>query len=108
MQFLLEGFDDYLFHLHDQLLKELKKNQDYQEVMRKVEQLEEKYPLLKQIFSGENVTCSCELSFEVREAIKQYVEMRMDMQDCLDIKYYLRGHRDCFLYLMKCGIMEGG
>ncbi len=106
MQLFLEGLDDYLFHMRDQMLKELRKNEQYEAVKLESEELEKKYPVIQELFATEREGGTLDLDEKVQKAIRRYVELRMDMQDCLEIKFYLRGHSDCIRYLLQCGLIE--
>lgn len=106
MQRILTGISEYLFHMYDELLKELKQTEDYRNDSRAAETMEDKYPIIRHILEGDHIKRECRLSEEVQAAIKEYVELRVNMQDDLQIKYYLRGYHDCILLLVKCGILK--
>lgn len=107
MQRILEGMSEYLFRMYDELLKELKQTEGYREDRKKTEQLENQYPIIREILEGNHIRQEMVLSAEVQAAIKEYVERRVNMQDDLQIKYYLRGYHDCISLLLKCGLMKG-
>lgn len=106
MQRILEGIDDYLFHMYDGLLKELQQTADYQADSKEAEAIENKYPIIREILEGNHIRQGKVLSVEVQRAMKEYVELRVNMQDDLQIKYYLRGYHDCISLLLKCGMLE--
>lgn len=106
MQRILEGIDDYLFHMYDSLLKELQQTADYQEDSKEAEEIEEKYPVIREILEGEHIRQDKVLSVEAQKAMKEYVELRVNMQDDLQIKYYLRGYHDCISLFLKCGMLK--
>lgn len=106
MQRILEGIDDYLFHMYDGLLKELQQEADYQEDSKEAEAIEDKYPIIREILEGDHIQQDKVLSVEVQKAIKEYVELRVNMQDDLQIKYYLRGYHDCISLFLKCGMLK--
>lgn len=106
VQRILDKIDEYLFRMYDGLLKELKQTECYRDDSNKVEKLENKYPVIRKILEGEDIHKELVLSVEVQKAIKKYVELRINMLDDLQIKYYLRGFRDCISLLLKCGLLN--
>jgi len=92
--------------MRDQMLKELRKNEQYEAVKLESEELEKKYPVIQELFEAEREGGTLDLDEKVQKAIRRYMELRMDMQDCLEIKFYLRGHSDCIRYLLQCGLIE--
>lgn len=106
MQRILEGNSEYLFRMYDELLKELKQTGEYREDSKNADKIENKYPIIREIMEGSHIQKERVLSAEVQEAIKEYVELRINMQDDLQIKYYLRGYHDCISLLLKCGLLK--
>lgn len=106
VQRILEGNSEYLFRMYDEMLKELKQTEDYRNDSKEAEAIEDKYPIIRHILEGDNIRQERVLSEDVQTAIKEYVELRVNMQDDLQIKYYLRGYHDCILLLLKCGILK--
>lgn len=105
MQRILEGNSEYLFRMYDELLKELKQTEDYREDSKNADEIEDKYPIIRDILEGTHIRQERVLSVEVQVAIKEYVELRVNMQDDLQIKYYLRGYHDCISLLLQCGLL---
>lgn len=97
--------DDYLFRMYNELLMQLQQEEHYKDLLDEVQNLESKFPIIREIFEGENIGIDYNLSCEERSAIKKYVELRLDMQDDLQIKYYLRGFHDFLILLFKCDIL---
>jgi len=106
VQRILDKIDEYLFRMYDGLLKELKQTECYRDDSNEVERLENKYPVIRKILEGEDIHKELILSIEVQNAIKRYVELRINMLDDLQIKYYLRGFHDCISLLLKCGLLN--
>lgn len=106
VQRILEGNSEYLFRMYDEMLKELKQTEDYRNDSKEAEAIEDKYPIIRHILEGDNIRQERVLSEDVQTAIKEYVELRVNMQDDLQIKYYLRGYHDCISLLLKCGILK--
>lgn len=106
MQRILSGLDEYLFHMFDELLKELEQEEEYRADSYEAEMLEKKYPVIRRILEGDRIRKKCRLSEEEQQAMKRFVELRVNMQDDLQIKYYLRGYHDCICLLIKCGILD--
>lgn len=106
MQRIMEGNSEYLFRMYDEMLKELKQTEDYRNDSKEAEAIEDKYPIIRHILEGDNIRQERILSVDVQTAIKEYVELRVNMQDDLQIKYYLRGYHDCISLLLKCGILK--
>lgn len=106
MQRILEGNSEYLFRMYDELLKELKQTKGYREDSKNADEIDDKYPIIREILEGNHIQQERVLSAEVQTAIKEYVELRVNMQDDLQIKYYLRGYYDCISLLLKCGLLR--
>lgn len=106
MQRILEGNSEYLFRMYDELLKELKQTEDYREDSKNADEIENKYPIIREMLEGTHIRQERVLSVEVQTAIREYVELRTNMQDDLQIKYYLRGYRDCISLLLKSGLLK--
>lgn len=98
--------NEYFFRMYDQLLKELKQTEDYRNDSEEAEKIEDKYPIIRHILEGDNIQQECLLSVEVQTAIKEYVELRVNMQEDLQVKYYLRGYHDCISLLLNCGLLS--
>lgn len=101
----MEGNEEYLFRMYDELLKELRQTEGYREDSKKADKLEEQYPIIREILEGEHIRQDIVLSAGTQTAIKEYVGLRVNMQDDLQIKYYLRGYHDSILLLIKCGVL---
>ena len=43
---------------------------------------------------------------EAQTAMKEFVKLRINMLDDLQIKYYLRGFHDCISLLIKSGVLN--
>ncbi len=106
MREIREENNEYFFRMFDQLLKELKQTEDYRNDSEEAEKIEDKYPIIRNILEGTNIGQECLLSVEMQAAIKEYVELRVNMQEDLQIKYYLRGYHDCILLLIRCGLLK--
>lgn len=106
MQRILNELDEYLFRMYDELLKELKQTECYRDDSNEAEKLEKEYPVIRQFMEGESIEKELVLSVEVQNAIKKYVQLRNNMQDDLQTKYYLRGLHDCILLMVKCGLLN--
>ena len=106
MQRILEGNSEYLFRMYDELLKELKQTGDYREDSKNADEIENKYPVIREMLERTHIRQERVLSVEVQIAIREYVELRTNMQDDLQIKYYLRGCHDCISLLLKCGLLK--
>lgn len=106
MQRILDKMDEYLFRMYDELLKELKQTQYYRADSNEAEKLENKFPVIRQILEGADIQKELVLTEEVQNAIKKYVKLQTDMQDDLQVKYYLRGFHDCILLMVKCGLLN--
>lgn len=47
-----------------------------------------------------------ELTEQEQKAFKEYVALQEDMQSMTEGEHYYRGHRDCLLYLLRCGMLK--
>lgn len=106
MQRILNELDEYLFRMYDELLKELKQTECYRDDSNEAEKLEKEYPVIRDVLNEVSIQKELVLSLEEQNAIKRFVELRNNMQDDLQIKYYLRGLRDCILLMVKCGLLN--
>ncbi len=106
MQRILEEMDEYLFRMYDGLLKELMQTESYRNDSDEAGRLEDKYPIIRQILEGEVIQKELVLTVEAQTAMKEFVKLRINMLDDLQIKYYLRGFHDCISLLIKSGMLN--
>jgi hypothetical protein len=102
----LENLDEFFFWTDDELLKEASRDDEYRDLKREAEKIRGKFPIIDELMESANWKHPCQLTPEERRAIGRYMEIRRNMKNCMERKYYFRGHRDCLKYLMECGMLE--
>ncbi len=102
----MADLNDFFFYTREELLKELKGDMDFLDIHNKIGRLEKKFPIILELFEGRNMEKAVELTEKDRKAIWRYVELKREMQDEIELKYYYRGQRDFLLQLHRCGIFE--
>lgn len=98
--------EDYFFYMRDEILKNLKTDREYHEYYRDVSRLQEQFPIIDRLIEGQNLGQKVELTVKEQKAFKEYVGLQEDMRDMTEKEYYYRGHRDCLLYLIRCGMLQ--
>lgn len=101
-----EHMGDYFFHMRDEILKKLKTDKVYQDDYREANRLREQFPVIDRLIEGETVGQKMELTVQEQKAFKEYADLQGDMWDMTEREHYYRGHRDCILYLIRCGMLE--
>lgn len=98
--------EEFFFHTYDQITKEIEKDTDYKSLYKEAKELSEKFPVIEKLFHNGDITETGEVTIETLEAIKRYITLKREMQDMIEKGHYMRGHRDCLLYLLHCGILN--
>lgn len=98
--------EDYFFYMRDGILKKLKTERVYHEYYREANHLREQFPIIDKLIEGQNMGQKVELTRKEWIAFKEYADLQGDMQDMTEREYYYRGHRDCLLYLIRCGMFD--
>ncbi len=98
--------EDYFFYMRDEILKNLKTDREYREYYRDVSRLQEQFPIIDRLIEGQNMGQKVELTVKEQKALKEYADLQGDMRDMTEKEYYYRGHRDCLLYLIRCGMLQ--
>ena len=101
-----EHMGEYFFHMRDEILKKLKTDKMYQDSYREANRLREQFPIIDRLIEGENMGQKVELTEQERKAFKEYADLQGDIRDMTEREHYYRGHRDCILYLIRCGMLE--
>lgn len=101
-----EHMGEYFFHMRDEILKKLKSDKIYQDNYREANRLREQFPIIDRLIEGENMGQKVELTEKERKAFKEYADLQGDMWDMTEREHYYRGHKDCILYLIRCGMFE--
>lgn len=101
-----EHTGEYFFYMRDEILKKLKTDKIYQDDYREVNRLREQFPIIDRLIEGENMGQKVELTEQERKAFKEYADLQRDMRDMTEREHYYRGHKDCILYLIRCGMFE--
>ena len=98
---------EFFFHTFDAVIKGLEKKQSYKELYEETERLSKAYPIIgKLLYDGNIKDLQGEITQQEFEAIQTYVKLKYDMQNQIEIEYYFRGHKDCLLFLLRCGILK--
>lgn len=98
--------EEYFFYMRDEILKKLQTENVFQEYYREANCLREQFPIIDELIEGQNVEQKVELMEKERKAFKEFAELQGDMRDMTEREHYYRGHKDCLLYLIRCGILE--
>lgn len=101
-----EHMGEYFFHMRDEILKKLKTDKVYQDDYREADRLREQFPVIDRLIEGETAGQKVELTVQERKAFKEFADLQGDMRDMAEREHYYRGHRDCMLYLIRCGMLE--
>ena len=98
--------EEFFFHTRDQILRELKRDKIYQNLYEKAEKMGKEFPVIEKLFYDEDVWKIQGVTNEELTAIQEYIDLKRNMEDMVEREHYIRGHRDCLLYLMRCGVLE--
>ena len=94
---------EFFFFTYDSILKKLGKEEGYQEQMKELNELTEKFPVIHDLWEGKVVRTGA--TKEEMEAVQKYMELKFDMQSYVEREHYFRGFRDCILFLVHCGAL---
>lgn len=95
---LLKILEDHFFEMEEDLVKKIKSESgEYQNLCDEMEQLENQYPIIRELLGGRNVDHDCHLSRVERRAINQYEELRFQANDMLNRKRFVRDHQEVIL-----------
>lgn len=94
---------EFFFFTYDSILKKLDKEEGYKENKEKLDKLTKKFPVIEYLHEGKIV--NNEATKEEMQAIQKYMELKFDMQRYVEREHYLRGYRDCILFLIHCGAL---
>lgn len=98
--------EEFFFHTRDQILRELKENKIYRSLYEEAEKIYKDCPVIEKLFYGGDIWEIKFVSMEEFQVIQRYIEVKQEMKDIVEREHYIRGHRDCLLYLMRCGVLE--
>lgn len=99
--------EEFFFHMRDQILRELKRDEIYQNLYERAEKMGKEFPVIEQLFYVGDVQKIQGVTHEELKAIQEYIDLKSNMEDMVEREHYIRGHRDCLLYLMRCGVLNG-
>lgn len=101
---------EFFFYTFDQIIRELRRNEYYKSLCDKTDKMGKNYPIINKLFYDGNIAGIRTVTQEELQAIKDYVELENEMKNLIEREHYIRGHRDCLLYLLRSGILsrEGG
>lgn len=94
---------ELFFFTYDSILKKLDKEEGYKEKKEKLDKLTKKFPVIEYLREGKTVNSG--VTKEEMETIQKYMELKFDMQRYVEREHYLRGYRDCILFLIHCGAL---
>ena len=97
--------EEFFFHTYDQIMKELHSQDAYRNVYEEIEQLEKEYPIIEQCFYGEKLEVNQPVTKDELQAIQRYIRLKRELESLIEREHYIRGHRDCLLYLLRCGVI---
>lgn len=98
--------DEFFFYTFDQIIRELQRDEYYSSLCEKAEKMSKDFQVIDKLFCDENMTGIGSATHEELEAIKNYIELKRKMENLIEREHYIRGHRDCLLYLLRCGILS--
>lgn len=94
---------EFFFFTYDSVLKKLGREEGYQELMKELDRLTEKFPVVHDLREGKAVNAGT--TKEEMEVVQKYMELKFDMQSYVEREHYFRGFRDCILFLVHCGAL---
>ena len=98
--------EEFFFHTRDQILRELKQDKIYRNLYEKTETMGKEFPVIKKLFYDGDVQNVQGVTQGELTAVQEYINLKRNMEDMVEQEHYIWGHRDCLLYLMRCGILD--
>ena len=95
--------DEFFFHTYDSILKKLAKEKGYKEYEEELDKLGKKFPVINLLREGKEVTDGA--TQQEMEAVQKYMQLKFEMQNQVGREHYLRGYRECILFLVHCGAL---
>ena len=77
-------------------------DEEYALLSEKRLELQEQFPCIQEIFDGE---VKISMTADEHEGLLQYLSVVSDMENIERLRIYYAGHRDCFAYLKKIGVI---
>jgi len=77
-------------------------DEEYAAMWKRMIELEEKFPCIESVVEGEGVVS---LNAEQHTGLVEYLRIVNKMEDRERLNLYYAGHRDCFAYLKKIGLI---
>ncbi len=102
----LQHLNEFFFHTRDEILKTLEKDKKYRECRSDSERIARQFPIIGELLEGSKKGTAVELTEREQAAFREYAEIREDMRCMVEREHYVRGHRDCLLYLLRSGMFE--
>ena len=97
---------EFFFFTFDQIIRELQRDEYYKSLCEKTEKMERDFPIIDKLFYDGNIAGIRTVTQEELQAIKDFVDLKNEMTNLIEREHYIRGHRDCLLYLLRCGILS--
>jgi hypothetical protein len=80
----------------------LKKDAEYADLRKRRKEMDNSHPFLEQALQGRD---GLTLTAEQHETLVEYFNLYVEIENCERLHLYYAGHRDCFAYLRKIGVI---
>ena len=77
-------------------------DEEYAVMRKRTMELEEEFPFIESVMEGKGTVS---LNAEQHAGLVEYLHIVNKMEDCERLNLYYAGHRDCFAYLKKIGLI---
>lgn len=100
---MVENLEDNFLEIASGITDSLRDTDtDYAALSKKRLELQERFPCIGAIIEGEGAVS---INAEEHAGLLEYIGVVGDMENIERLRLYYAGHRDCFAYLKKIGVI---
>ncbi len=78
------------------------RDKKYAALRARLEELDQSYPFIETVLDGEGAVC---LTAEEHAGLMEFIRTTDEAENRERLNLYLAGHRDCFAYLRRIGLL---
>ena len=100
---MVENLENNFFEISTDVLSSLRDtNEEYKALHQKRLALQSEFPCIQNVFEGET---EITITSAEHKVLLEYIGIVSDMENIERLQLYYAGHRDCFAYFKKIGVI---